>query len=118
MIIGEFATRREAELAVEHLVQEHGVQRSAVSVHAAGSANTSGSRISGADVESGHPGTDKQGKPELSGRIEIAVECDQAQASIVQAALKDAGARQLRSQSSGRETHWCPQLNAHLVACR
>lgn len=25
MIIGEFATRREAELAVEHLVQEHGV---------------------------------------------------------------------------------------------
>jgi hypothetical protein len=99
MIIGEFATRREAELAVEHLVQEHGVQRSAVSVHAAGSANTSGSRISGADVESGHPGTDKQGK--LSGRIEIAVECDQAQASIVQAALKEAGARQLRSQSSG-----------------
>jgi len=98
MIIGEFETRREAELAVEHLVQEHGLQRSAVSVHAAGSANTAGSRISGADVESGHPGTDKQGKPELSGRIEIAVECDQAQASIVKAALKDAGARQLRSK--------------------
>jgi hypothetical protein len=37
----------------------------------------------------------------LSGPIEIVVECDQAQATIVEAALKDAGARQLRSQSSG-----------------
>jgi hypothetical protein len=101
MIIGEFEKRREAELAVEHLVQEHGLQRSAVSVHAAGSANTAGSRISGADVESGHPGVDKHGKPELSGQIEIVVECGQAQATIVEAALKDAGARQLRSQSSG-----------------
>lgn len=26
-IIGTFETRREAELAVEHVVQEHGVQR-------------------------------------------------------------------------------------------
>jgi hypothetical protein len=34
MIIGEFATRREAELAVEHLVQVHGIPRSGVSVHA------------------------------------------------------------------------------------
>jgi hypothetical protein len=98
MIIGEFATRREAELAVEHLVQEHGVARQEVFVHAAGSQNTAGSKISGADIESGHPGTDKQGKPELSGPIEVAVQCAQAQASAVEAALKDAGARQLRSR--------------------
>jgi hypothetical protein len=98
MIIGEFATRREAELAVEHLVQEHGVARHEVFVHAAGSENTAGSQISGADIESGHPGTDKQGKPELSGPIEVAVQCVQAQASAIEAALKDAGARQLRSR--------------------
>jgi hypothetical protein len=98
MIIGEFATRREAELAVEHLVQEHGIPRSGVSVHAAGPANTAGSRISGTDIESGHPGMDKDGKPELLGLIEVAVDCDRAKASVVEAALKDAGAKQLRSE--------------------
>src|SRR3954453_9835487 len=98
MIIGEFATRREAELAVEHLVQEHGAKRSGVSVHAAGSANTAGSKISGADIESGHPGTHKHGRPELSGPIEVAVACDQAQAPMVEAALKNAGAQQFRSE--------------------
>ena len=98
MIIGEFATRREAELAIEHLVQEHGMPRNGVSVYAAGSANTAGSRISGADIESGHPGTDKHGKPELSGPIEVAVDCDRARASVVEAALRNAGAKQLRSE--------------------
>ena len=72
--------------------------RSGVTVRAAGSANTAGSKISGADIESGHPGTDKYGKPELSGPIEVAVDCDRVTASVVEATLKEPGAKRLRSE--------------------
>jgi hypothetical protein len=41
-IIGSFATRRDAELAVEHLVQEYGTERTHVSIRAAGDANSAG----------------------------------------------------------------------------
>jgi hypothetical protein len=35
-IVGSFATRRDAETAVEHLVQEYGLERSDISIQAAG----------------------------------------------------------------------------------
>src|SRR5215217_5217250 len=41
-ITGEFDIRREAELAVERLVQEYSIDRSAVEVTAAGDDNTAG----------------------------------------------------------------------------
>jgi hypothetical protein len=97
-VIGSFPTRREAELAVEHLVQEHGIARTDVFVRAQGAANSAGSEAAGADVESGHPGVVKRGTPELEGAIEVSVDCHDGQASVVEAAFKDAGARQLHSR--------------------
>ncbi|MGJ4950305.1 hypothetical protein [Bradyrhizobium sp. HKCCYLS20291] len=97
-IIGHFATRRAAELAVEHLVQDHGVARTDVVVRAAGAANSAGSRAAGADVESGHPGVDKRGAPELEGDIEVAVGGGAAGSADVAGIMKEAGARQVRTQ--------------------
>jgi hypothetical protein len=50
-IIGEFATRREAELAVEFVVQECGVSRGDVFVQPVGAANSSGTRSAEADAK-------------------------------------------------------------------
>ncbi|MGL3214225.1 hypothetical protein [Bradyrhizobium sp. BR 1433] len=49
--IAEFDTRRAAELAVEHVVQECGVQRTYVFVQPAGADNTSGDRPAGVVVK-------------------------------------------------------------------
>ena len=97
-IVANFDTRRDAETAVEHLVQEHGIERADIFVRAPGAANTAGTRAAGADVESGHPGVEKHGTPELSGPIEVSVECDAGRSTVVRTALEKAGARELRME--------------------
>jgi hypothetical protein len=90
--------RRDAETAVEHLVQEHGIERTDVFIRAPGKANTAGVRPAGADVESGHPGVEKHGKPELSGPIEVSVDCEAKLSTIVRSALEKDGATLLRME--------------------
>lgn len=92
-IVARFDTRRGAELAVEHLVQEHGIERSDIFISAPGKANTSGTRRAGADLESGHPGVEKDAEPELAGPIEVSVECDRDREAVVRTALKEAGGK-------------------------
>lgn len=94
-VIGSFASRRDAEIAVEHLVQEHGIARADVFIQAPGTANSAGSEIAGADIESGHPGVAKRGRPQLGGAVEVSVDCHGDDAKIVEATFKDAGVRQL-----------------------
>ena len=96
-ISAKFDTRRDAETAVEHLVQEHGINRADIFLRAAGEANTAGVRAAGGDVESGHPGVEKHGKPELSGRIEVSIDCYGDKATLVRSALEKAGAKELRA---------------------
>jgi hypothetical protein len=62
-ITGSFNTRREAEMAVEHLVQDYGLDRSAVNVRPAGEENTSGNVASGADAAERHRGSGAPGDP-------------------------------------------------------
>jgi hypothetical protein len=95
-IVAQFESRRQAELAVEHLVQEHGIPRADVFIRARGEANSSGSRAEGADVESGHPGVESQGSPELAGTIEVSVDCHGDQSVKVRHALQTAGADSLK----------------------
>ncbi len=101
-IVAKFDTRRDAETAVEHLVQEHGVDRAAIFVRAPGTANTAGVRAAGADVQSGHADGQKPGAPELApklaGPIEVSVGCEAAQSTIVRSTLQKAGAKQLRME--------------------
>ena len=96
-ITASFDTRREAETAVEHLVQEHQVNRSDIFIRAAGKTNTAGIRPAGADIESGHPGVEKKGEPELSGPIVVSVDCHADTSAIVKSALEKDGAKQLHA---------------------
>jgi hypothetical protein len=89
-ITAEFQTRRDADLAVERLVQDYGVERTDVFISAAGSDNTAGTQASGADVESGHPNTEVDAAPALNGAITVSVDIeDDTKVDRVRAALNE-----------------------------
>jgi hypothetical protein len=90
-ITAHFETRRQVELAVEHCVQDYGLERSDIFIQPAGSENSAGSVIAGADAESGHPGTEKHGSPALSGLIEVSADVDDERVDEVRTAFEDAG---------------------------
>ena len=86
-----FATRREAEMAVEHLVQEYKFDRNAVSVTTASEENTVGTEPAGGDVEDGHGHKARDPRPALEGKILVSVEADDAQTDDVRASFESAG---------------------------
>ncbi|MDN4987124.1 hypothetical protein QY049_28590 [Bradyrhizobium sp. WYCCWR 13022] len=94
-IIGEFATRREAELAVEHVVQECGVARGDVFVQPVGAGNSSGTRSAGADVKAAPT---PEGQQRLEGEIEVSVDFHGDEPDKIAEALKDAGAKTVRTK--------------------
>jgi hypothetical protein len=96
-IVARFETRRDAELAVEHLVQEHGVARTDIFIRAEGEANSAGVRAAGADVESGHA-PQKRGTPELGGAIEVSVDYHGSKPDVVRRALEEAGSRSIKAR--------------------
>jgi hypothetical protein len=98
-VVAYFDNRRDAELAVEHLIQERGIERTDIFLQAQGQANTAGVRAAGADVESGHPGVGKRGSPQLGGAIELSVDCHGADQDKVLQTLKETGAKRVHSQS-------------------
>ena len=89
-ILATFETRRAAEMAVEHLVQEYGIARTDIVAGAEGASNSSGTVRSGADAAPDAAGSDSQ--PKLKGAIEVRVKCDEAQRDAVKAAFQQAGA--------------------------
>ena len=94
-IIGDFATRREAELAVEHVVQECGVARGDVFIQPAGAANSSGTQTAGADAKSAPaPG----GQQKLKGEIEVSVDFHGDEPEKIAKALRNAGAKAVRTR--------------------
>jgi len=88
-IKASFATREAAELAVEHLVQQHGISRPDIFVHAVGDQNTAGTAASGGDVAR-LDGT-RQDAP-LEGEIEVSVDIATDQIPAVQRSFGDTGA--------------------------
>jgi len=96
-IRGTFPSRREAELAVEHLVQEYGVERSDIFIEPLGAENSAGEEITGADAESGHGGS----KPDADGAayegaISVSVDMNADEQSDVERAFSEAGALEVR----------------------
>lgn len=89
-ISATFDTRRAAELAVEHLVQEHKVTRTDIVVTADGPANSSGTERSGADATDTASGSDLQ--PKLAGAIRVTVRSESAPRDVIESALREAGA--------------------------
>lgn len=90
-VTGTFKTRREADLAVEHLVQEHGLVASDIDVHATGTHNSAGTEAAGADLESGHAGVEKDGAAKLEGSVRVSVGCPDESTEMVRKVLREAG---------------------------
>lgn len=85
-----FDTRRDAEMAVERLVQEHGIERSDIFIAAEGPDNTAGQRPAGSDTEAAAPSPATRDDPALNGRISVSVDIeDEARAAEVRAAFAE-----------------------------
>lgn len=89
-----FATRRDAELAIERLVQEHGVERSDIFVAPEGAANSAGEATSGSDRASAGPTEAESSDAALNGRIEVSVNLqDDALAAVVKDTFRELGSQ-------------------------
>ncbi|AQR61426.1 hypothetical protein BZG35_06980 [Brevundimonas sp. LM2] len=87
-----FATRREAELAVEHLVQQHGLERTDIFVAPEGGENSAGEDISGSDRAAAEPSVEPRTDAALNGRIEVSVDLqDDDQVAAVREVFQDMG---------------------------
>ena len=88
LISADFKSRRDAEMAVEHIVQDHGLDRNAVAVGPASNENTAGIEAARADVEDGHLKSGTEGEPALAGKVRVSVEVDDAIAEKVLSSFK------------------------------
>lgn len=95
-ITAGFDSRRDAETAIEHLVQEHGIDRNAVTVRAASQENTAGTKPAGADLVDSLDRPEK-GEPALEGRIAVAVNVDEAEAEKVMTTFETYRGKSVRS---------------------
>jgi hypothetical protein len=85
-----FDTRREADMTVERLVQEHKIERTDIFVTADGSDNSIGERVAGADREAGGPSPEARDDGALNGRITVSVDIEEdARADAVRAAFAE-----------------------------
>ena len=93
-LTARFETRREAEMAVERLVQEQGVERSDIFISAEGDQNTAGEEPAGSDLQAGDPSPERRDDAALKGRILVSVDIqDDDRAAVVRAAFKEFDAR-------------------------
>lgn len=89
-----FDTRREAEMTVERLVQEYGIERTDIFIAAEGDDNSAGEEEAGADTEAADPTTPARDDAALNGQIGVSVDIeDLAQADEVRAAFAEFGAQ-------------------------
>ncbi|MCO6052172.1 hypothetical protein NGM99_20500 [Mesorhizobium sp. RP14(2022)] len=75
-LTAQFETRREAEMAVERLVQQYEIERTDVFIAAAGAENTAGEELSGSDTEAGQPSPEDRDDAPLNGTIEVSVDVE------------------------------------------
>lgn len=73
-LTASFVTRREAEMTVERLVQEHGIERADIFIAAAGDENTVGTEQAGSDEEAGDPSPDARRDSPLHGVVTVSVD--------------------------------------------
>lgn len=92
-----FDTREAADLAIEHLVQQYGIDRSDVFVEAKGSENTAGTKPSGGDVEN-REGDGVRTDAALDGQLQVSVDLALDDLDKAQAAFREAGARDVTSR--------------------
>jgi hypothetical protein len=94
-LTGRFRTRREAELAIEHLVQQESLDRRSISVLPVGNHNSAGTQVAGSDQPDAHQGSRERGDAALMGPVEISVLLPEGRAEAIRQVLESAGARDL-----------------------
>ena len=87
-----FATREAADRAVEHLVQQHDLNRADVFVEAMGPENSAGTEESGGDA-SPAMGDDDRSDGALAGSIQISVDVTESEVAKVRKEFADTGER-------------------------
>lgn len=92
-----YSTREQADLAVEHLVQEHGMDRSVIFVEPVEESNSSGEQASGGDAASGDEGSQTRDDAPLNGAIRLTVAASQHELSLLRGALEKAGATSVQA---------------------
>ena len=75
-LVGKFKTRRDAEMAVERLVQEYELERTAIFISATGADNTAGEEQAGADDEADLLASQGDGGGALNGAIDVSVDIE------------------------------------------
>lgn len=94
-ITGYFDTRRDAEMTVEHLVQDHDLDRNRVQTMAEGEENSSGTVISGADAADAAEGDAPEGLRQ--GRIVVRAEVDDDLMEAALASFRECNVGELRT---------------------
>lgn len=74
-----FETRREAEMTVERLVQEHGIERTDIFIVATGDQNTAGEDRAGSDDDAGTPSPEARDDAALNGTVSVSVDIEDNQ---------------------------------------
>jgi hypothetical protein len=93
-VCATFPTREGADLAIEHLVQEYGIDRAFIYVEPAEDENSSGLETSGGDHASKAGHGERVDAP-LHGVIELTVACRAEKVGVVKTALEDTGAMKI-----------------------
>ena len=89
-LTAQFETRREAEMTIERLVQEHGIERTDIFVVAVGQENTAGEETAGSDNKADKPSVEDRHDAALNGAIEVSVNMeDQAKAALIREAFAE-----------------------------
>lgn len=88
--IAKFDTRREAEMTVERLVQEQGIERTDIFITTEDSSNSAGVDEAGSDTKGAAPTPDSRDDAALEGRIVVSVDIEDAdRAADVKAAFAE-----------------------------
>ncbi len=91
-ITGLFDTRREAEMAIERLVQDRGFDRQAITVMPEQHENSAGIEIAGADAKRAEPVTPATDEAALNGRIAVSLDAGAEDAAAIRAVFDEFGA--------------------------
>lgn len=92
-LTAQFRTRAEAELAVEHLAQEYGIDPAFIYVEPVADENSAGTQASGGDHASGLPSHAERPDAPLNGAIQLTVPVHHDNLLSVTTALRETGAQ-------------------------
>lgn len=90
-----FRTRADAELAVEHLAQEYGIDPAFIYVEPVAEENSAGLEPSGGDHAGGAPSHGDRTDAPLHGAIQVTVPVEHESLARLTQALKDMGGRDI-----------------------